>query len=354
MIRVRMGEVAEVTERRPGITEVTVVVDGERCAAVNYDGLTGPVRPGNRVILNTTAKYLGLGTGGVHFVMGVVGNETEYTGPGHIMKCRYTPAQAAICAVEEPASPYHGVMQDGDLGGTPVVVATLHSVVPAVAAAAKHRANRDLRVVYVMTDGAALPAAFSRLVAELRERRLIDAVITAGHAFGGDYEAVTVFSALLAARAVCRADLVVVCMGPGVVGTGTTWGTTALEQGTILDAANVLQGRAIAVPRISFADPRERHRGVSHHTLTALGRVAARPCTVALPTLEGEGRALVYRQLAESGILARHRVQEYDGWFVAGLLEELGLRVTTMGRSPREDPAPFAAGAAAALCALEG
>ena len=46
-------------------------------------------------------------------------------------------------------------------------------------------------------------------------------------------------------------------MGPGVVGTGTLLGHTALEQGQILDAANALGGRSIVCLRISFADERD-------------------------------------------------------------------------------------------------
>lgn len=353
MIRVREGRVQSVDERGQGVSWLTVVVDGELARAVNYDGLTGPVRPGDTVLLNTTAVQLGLGTGGVHFVMGIVGRQTEYEGAGHIMKCRYTPIQVAVMSVEEPASSYHQALQDGDLGGLPVIVATLHSMVPAAAAVLKSKQPQG-RVVYVMTDGAALPAQWSQLVSHMKRARLVDTVITAGHAFGGDYEAVTVYSALLAAKKVCAADFVVVAMGPGVVGTGTTWGTSAIEQGTILDAAAILGGRPIAAPRLSFADPRPRHLGISHHALTALGRIAARPCEVALPVLPEEQRQHIYTQLDAAGIRTKHTVKEYPTDFVLQLLADLDFEVRTMGRTPREDPGPFLSAGAAALCALEG
>ena len=193
MIRVRQGRVLTVDSSEEGVSHLTVLVDGGRARAVSYDDLTGSVSPGDRVLLNTTAVHLGLGTGGAHFVMGVIGRQTEYRGTGHIMKCRYTPAQVAVLAVEEPASPYHGAMQDGDLGGLPVIVATLHSMVPAAAAVLKAK-RPEAAVVYVMTDGAALPVRFSRLVSHMKRAGLLDAVITAGHAFGG-VEAVTVYSA---------------------------------------------------------------------------------------------------------------------------------------------------------------
>src|SRR5207302_994783 len=75
------------------------------------------------------------------------------------------------------------------LDGTPVVWAPLHSMVAPIAAGA--RSSGMARVTYVMTDGAALPASFSRLVARLRETGLLDAVVTSGHAYGGGPEAVT-------------------------------------------------------------------------------------------------------------------------------------------------------------------
>ena len=101
------------------------------------------------------------------------------------------------------------------------------------------------RVVYVMTDGAALPLALSDLVADLlRATGLLDVTVTAGHAFGGDHEAVNVPSALDVAVRLAGADVVVVGMGPGVVGTASDLGTTAVEAGPILDAASRLGGRA--------------------------------------------------------------------------------------------------------------
>lgn len=293
VIRIRYGRVLAITKRMPGVTVVSVRVEGQTATAVNYDDLTGPIAAGDEVVLNTTAVHIGLGTGGDHFVMAVLGRERDLHSPGHIMKCRYTPSQVAVLTAEEQVSPYHDLMQDGDLGGMPVVVATLHSMVAAMAVTARRLGPPNLRLVYIMTDGGSLAARGSRLVHRLKEAGFIDAVITYGHAFGGDVETVTLYSALLAAKVVCSADLIFVAMGPGVVGTGTTWGTTALEQGVILDGVHVMAGRAIAVPRLSFADPRQRHSGISHHSLTALGRVAAHPCEVALPTLHGTEAELV-------------------------------------------------------------
>ena len=154
----------------------------------------------------------------------------------------------------------------------PVVVADLHSALPAVLAGLRSE-RPEARVVYLMTDGGALPIAFSRTVAGLRDAGWLHGTVTVGQAYGGEHEAVTLHSGLLAARHVLGADVAVVIQGPGNVGTGTTWGYTGVAAGEALNAVGVLRGRGVAALRVSDADPRGRHRGISHHSRTAYGRV---------------------------------------------------------------------------------
>ena len=57
------------------------------------------------------------------------------TGPGHLVKARYTPLQAIVLGVDEQASPHHAALAAADdLGGMPVVTADLHSALPAILA----------------------------------------------------------------------------------------------------------------------------------------------------------------------------------------------------------------------------
>ena len=105
--------------------------------------------------------------------------------------------------------------------------------------------------------------------------------MTVGQAYGGEYEAVTLHSGLLAARHVLGADVAVVIQGPGNVGTGTTWGYTGVAAGEALNAASTLRGRGVGALRVSDADPRERHRGISHHSRTAYGRLCLTAADVA-------------------------------------------------------------------------
>ncbi len=320
----RTGAVTELLSERAGLQRVRVDLgDDETARAYVLTQLTGPVAVGDRVVCNTTAVELGLGTGGWHVVHWNLAREAWHEpGPGHIIKLRYTSLQADTGAGEEqhPDVPT-------TLDGTPVVVCTVHSQVPCVVVAALD-ARPGTRIAYVMTDGAALPLAFSDLVATMVERGLLAGTVTAGHAFGGDLEAVNVASALTMARHVLDAELVVVGMGPGVVGTGTPLGTTSLEAASTLDTVAALDGKPVACLRVSSGDARDRHQGVSHHTRTVLNLVRSPVRVAANPAV---------------GALDRHEVVDVAVPETAALLEAEGLHVTTMGRTPAEDPDYFAA-----------
>ena len=352
MIRLRRGRVIEVTEVRPGATELAVEVEGEEARAIAYPDMVGPVAPGDSVLLNTTAVELGLGTGGFHFVIAVEGGlDLDAATGGRTMKLRYTPQQVKVLMAEEEGSVHRTVMaRTHELPGTPVVWVPLHSLLgPAAAGAKAAGANR---VAYVMTDGAALPAAFSRLAGSLRAGGLLDAVVTTGQAFGGDLETVNVFTGLLAAHAVADADVIVVGDGPGNTGTNTTWGATDVQSAMALNAAGIVGGRPIAALRLSFADPRRRHQGISHHSITALAGVAIVPTHVAVPVLEDERRRSgIWETLKSVGLEQRHQLVEATGQPALDLLARQGVEVESMGRGVHEDREFFLAGGAAGVLA---
>jgi len=347
--------VVSLDAERPGAVELSVALDdapGDHASAVAYPELVGRVLPGDRVLLNTTAVALGLGTGGLHFVVAVDRPEpVEVVGRGRTMKLRYTPAQVAVLAAEEQESPHHDALRDADdLHGLPVVWIPLHSMLGPVAAGA--RAAGASRVAYVMTDGAALPSGLSRQIHQLRTAGILDGVVTAGQAFGGDIEAVTAFSGMLAARCILDADVLVVGDGPGNTGTDSPWGTTALQSAHSLNAAAILGGRPVAALRISFADRRQRHVGVSHHSMTALSRVALVPAHVAVPVLpDGERRDLVWSTLREAKLDERHQLVEANGQPGLDLLRRHGVEPTSMGRGREDDPEFFLAAASAGVLA---
>jgi hypothetical protein len=326
--------------------ELEVEIAGSpRGVAICYPELSGACAEGEAVLLNVTAVELGLGTGGRHFVVarGESAGELDDSSGGHIMKLRYSPLQCDVLAVESPESPHHSIMASASsLSGMPVVCCGLHSHVPLVAAAAK-QADPSLKIAYCMTDSASLALALSDNVRACVHAGLLDATVSCGQAFGGQLEAVNVHSGLLAARHVVRADVAIVAIGPGVVGTTTPFGHGGVAQGEALNAAASLGGVPVAVLRMSFADTRERHRVVSHHSLTALSRIALAEAIVPVPLLPDDLAEQIEEVLDESGIASRHRCVS-----AAGAPPDMrGLRVSTMGRGPAEDPAFFSAAYAA-------
>jgi uncharacterized protein DUF3866 len=350
----RDGTVSGTRRAWPGAVELDVSVGGTLVRALAYPALTGFPQVGDRVLLNTTALDLGLGTGGYALVVAVPDRlPADPELAGHLVKARYTPLQVTVAGADEQGSPHHEVLRDADdIGGMPVVVADLHSALPAVLAGLffdeAERTGGDTsrpRVVYVMQDGGALPAWFSRTCAVLKDAGWLVATVTTGQAFGGDLETVTVHTGLLAARHVLAADIAIVAQGPGNLGTGTRWGFSGVAAGEAVNAAAALGGRAVACLRVSEADPRERHRGISHHSLTAYGRVALARADVVVPGLPGAFGARVVTQAAELG--TRHAIVTVP---VDGLEEALRAspaRLSTMGRGLAEDLAYFLAAAAA-------
>lgn len=355
-MRLVWGTLVEVDAPASGAQRMTVLLDGESepTRAIAYPSLAGECFSGNRVLCNTTAVDLALGTGGEHFVVARAGDGTgvalEDPAPGHIMKLRYTPLQREITAVEEPASGHHEVMAEArSLDGIPVVCCGLHSQVSLVAAALKD-ADPALRVVYVMTDEAALPLAVSRLVPKLLDAGLIDGTVTVGQAFGGQLEAVNLYSGLLAARHVLQADVVIVAIGPGMPGTATPFGHSGIAQGQALNAAYSLGGVPIAVLRLSFADERPRHVPVSHQTLTALGVVTLASAIVAVPKLDGPQQAALDAALDAARIWPLHERRMVSK---QTLPDMRGVETRTMGRTFADDPAFFLAAVAAGRVAAD-
>ena len=334
----------------PGAAEIMVTAGGTEMRALAYSALVGTPGPGDRVLLNTTALDLGLGTGGYAFVVAVPDRlPADEPLPGHIMKARYTPLQTAVASVDEQGSPHHDALAGADsIDQMPVVVADLHSALPAVLAgifASRTDSGYSPRVVYLMTDGGALPGWFSMTVAGLREAGWLAGTVTTGQAFGGDLEAVTTHTGLLAARHVLNADVAIVAQGPGNLGTGTRWGFSGVAAGEAVNAAAAVRGRPVASLRLSDADPRERHRGISHHSLTAYGRVALAPADVAVPALPGPFGERVAAEAAPLG--SRHRLVTVPVDGLADALRACPVRLSTMGRGLEADLPYFLAAAAA-------
>jgi hypothetical protein len=341
------GEVTGLRGRWKGAVELTVLrrdATGSEVPALAYTDLMAVPALGDRVLLNVAALERGLGTGGYALVIAVLDAAGRATAQppqpsGHLVKARYLPLQAMVAGADEQGSAHHELLAEADsIDQMPVMLAVEYD-------------RPGTRVVYVMSDQGALPLAFSRSVAELRDSGLLAGTVTVGQAFGGDLEAVTLHSGLLAARLALDAELVVVTQGPGNLGTGTRWGFSGVNAGEAINAAAVLGGRPVGTLRISGADPRERHRGVSHHSLTAYGRVALRQADIAVPDLAGDGSPAMVElaSTVTTGVqqLSRHRLVTVDLIGLRTVLAASPIRLSSMGRGLDEDPAYFLAAAAA-------
>ncbi len=331
-------------------------------AIVAYPELTGPLGVGDTVLLNATATHLKLGTGGVDFVVAVEGRELPETfgandPNAHIIKLRYTPHQVAVAASEMTDAYRKREAERGiDLFGVPVVTCGLHSQIAPVAAGVR-AANPHAKIAYVMTGGAALPLAFSRLAYQLKDASLISDIVTTEQAFGGDYETVSYPSALFTARHLGAGEIIIVAQGPGNAGTGTRLGFAGVEQGYHTDMARLMNARPVGVLRMSLADTRERHRFLSHHSQTALGTLSHGGSTVAFPEkpngVSESDYEMVREQLENPPIANKHTVKTADGAPGIALLRERGIKVSSMGRSVDDDPIFFHAASAAGAVAAQ-
>ncbi len=352
-INLEIGEVIEIIDKTTELTELLVqYLDGKKGKAISYHQFARELNAGDQVLCNKTATDLKLGTGGIDFVITNLSNpQLSKDNPGHIMKLRYTPLQFAIESVEEAVTPFHQLFnEEAQLDRMPVIIGSLHSILAPTVLGIKY-ANSKLKIAYIMSEGGCLPLQLSKNVAKLKKEKLLEATITFGHTFGGDYEAVNIYSALLTAKHCVKADIAIVAMGPGIVGTGTLWGNTGLEQGTIANNVTTLGGRPLLVPRISFNDTRKRHWGFSHHTITVLKRICQSNMRVALPILEDDITDELLKQLLENQLADKHQYILADGSWVFEESEKYRIELKTMGRGYQQEAPFFAAGGAAGVIA---
>ena len=304
-LSLRRGRVTAIRERVDGL--VRLDVDGVDCVA--YPSVTGPVALEDEVLVNVQARELGLGSGGFDVLYANLtrGLELAPEEGAHVMALPYTPLQHARVHIEEAGEP------TPELAGMPVVCCSLHSqVAPACAALS------GLRVAYVQLAGGALPVSLSDTVRLLKERGLVVGTAAVAPCFDADVQCVSVASALGWAHG--EHDVAVCSIGPGIVGTGTRFGHGGLAAAEAANAALALGGVPVVAARVSGADERARHRGISHHTEAILALV------------QGE------HEVADS---------PGDGWREACE----GLPLSHMGRGPDDDPEFFGAAFAAGLAA---
>lgn len=352
MIVINKGYVKNIITKKEEITYVEVDVNGKISNAINYNEITGDINKGDIVYLNQTARALELGSGGFDFVIfNSKYNDIDKIKTGHIMKLRYTPGQINVLAAEEQESIYHNIFNSFvSLNGMPIIIGELHSMVAPIAIVLK-KLRPNLKISYIMTDSACLPAAFSNTISYLKENNFIDSVITTGHAFGGDLETVNIYTSLICAKDVIKSDIAIIAMGPGIVGTGTKYGFSGIDQANIIDATNKFNGKPILIPRINFNDKRKRHFGISHHTITVLELLYSR-CYMALPKMDNSKMKIISKQIKDNSAFERTDISIIDASITEKVLSDIkDLKFSTMGRNFDEEPDFFNTCGAAAIFA---
>jgi hypothetical protein len=319
-----------------------VEIEGERRRAWADELLLGEMREGDEVVVNTAALDLRLGSGGfdvVHVNL-TRGLEGGAGGDAHVMKLNYTSLQHPVEPAEEKSVRLMSAMRSK---GAPlsVLILPLHGhLAPATWAAAQ--AAPGMRVGYVQTGGGALPGSFSRDVKELRERSLLCGHITAAPSYGGEHEALSTVGALDAATALDW-DAVLVGPGPGIIGSDTTYGHGGMAALDSAHAALSLGLPPILSPRLSTSDPRDRHRGLSHHTATVLELLLG-GVGIAMPDTDAAGSDEAKHHLTQAAAKHHHLLKapaDLKGYAASG------LPAKTMGRDISEDPLFFASPLAA-------
>ncbi|WP_252187868.1 DUF3866 family protein [Anaeromonas frigoriresistens] len=329
-----MGKITNIISEDKNTTIVEVKIGDEINKAINYTNITGIIKVDDYVIVNTTAVRLNLGTGGYHFIISILNNiEKEISDTdGHIMKMRYTPQQIR-CSTLEEKSEYNKLFNKNiSLKESIYAVGELHSMIEPLAASIKFKRPR-VRICYIMTDGGALPINFSNSVKRLKEKSLIDKTITINHAFGGDYECINIYSALIAAKEIVKADVTLIAMGPGIVGTNTKYGFSGIEQAYILDGIIKLGGNGICIPRISFEDDRLRHIGISHHTITILSEIVNNRVNVVIPMLDIDKNHIIEKQLKNNHLYDKHNIYHISGEGIEDVIKSFNITPTSMGKN---------------------
>jgi len=276
MLKLRRATVTDAGPPDEPEQELVVELDGRARPAIADIALVGTVQVGDEVIVNAQALDLDLGSGGfdvvhVNLTRGLDGDGA----PGaSVMKLNYTSLQHAVRPVEDERPMNLPLCR-------PVAVLALHGQLAPVAWAFAQAVPAG-RLGYVQTEGGALPGGHSHTVRALRERGLLAGHLTAGTTFGGEGEAITTAGAIHHGLDTLGWDAVVCGPGPGIVGSSSPLGHGGLSALDSAHAALALGCEALIVARMSSGDPRARHRGISHHTLTVLDLLLA-PVTVALP-----------------------------------------------------------------------
>lgn len=337
MLNLEVGKVLSILYSDNSI-QIIKVNTGKIEKAINYLNTNPPCEIGDEIVINTIANRLNLGTGGYNFVYYNLSNNGTYRESndrhfGHIIKMKYTPMQLRIKPVEEYEE-YRDLFDERvKIEPKPVIAATLHSMVPPIVSTVKYL-KPDLKISCIYTCGGALNSSYSNVLRQLKSKKLINSVITSGECYGGDFESINIYTAIIFSIKALKSDILIVCCGPGIAGTSTYFGFSTLEFILPVYASKILGCRPIVVPRISFEDKRKRHYGISMQTI-ALLKCLDFPVNV--PICNSENHEILNQQLETYKINDKHNIIFLESSETKKAMEEFCIYADVMGRKYEDD-----------------
>ncbi|MFA9556056.1 DUF3866 family protein [Evansella sp. AB-rgal1] len=344
-------QVLEVLERTSTILRLKT--SGGSGKAILYRTLHSDVQSGDWIVVNTTATKLQLGTGGWDIVRNVIDkpllDKKKEDEDGHIMKARYLGDQHSSLTIESPESRTHQMFhQKLDLQGRKVLLCELHSMLPIVWFILQSQ-EVNIPLLVVLSDEASLPLAMSKHLTYLQEMDKFESIST-GQAFGAQKESINIVTALQYFHETHEEGIILITLGPGIVGSSTRYGFSSLSQGNWANMIGALGGTPIWIPRLSGADERERHQGISHHTITPLTELTLTKSILPLPSGDYSNKwietSLLYLETIEN--VSIKKVAEQKLLPLLDQVQQLSpFPLTSMGRTIDKDPLFFLGVAAA-------
>lgn len=345
MLSLEKGRVIEILQQgdKTQMLNVENTINGLIERAINYIEETGICSRGDLVIINTVGNKLNLGTGGYNIVYYNTSldldNEVFFDRKnGHIIKMKYTQCQVKVKSVEENTDFKNIFENHVKLLQRPVVFAILHSMISPLVRTIKC-INNNINISCVYTYGGAMNANNSFSLKRLKEEGLINSVITTGECYGGDYEAINITTGIMFGLNQLKNDIIIVCSGPGIAGSSTYYGFSTFDLIGSIYITKQLGLLPILIPRISLADQRERHIGVSMQSIAILQTLDF-PIHVVLyrDNEDMEGFRFIHNQFIKYNVINKHIFNIIDDGIIKENIDFITEDTRVMGRSYIEDP----------------
>ncbi|WAM30622.1 DUF3866 family protein [Caldicellulosiruptor naganoensis] len=333
MFELKKGIVKRECEVTKGYQVVEVEYeDKDVSLAVNFLDINKKVTVGQEVLVNITARKLKLGSGGYDYILPT--NSFCNHSKGHIMKLRYTPLQFSVLTEEEKNPElFNRIPNFNDLI---IVVCELHSMLMPICLYLKE-CDRNIRISVIINDWGMLNAKLSHNLSFLKENHFVDYVISCQEAFNGDFECINEINSLIFSKSL-DAQVTIISPLPGIVGTGTKFGFSAYKAVNVIEDISRFGGKVVFPIRVSKSEERERHKFVSHHSLTILSYVNS---SVEIPIYQFEDK-IFYTQVFKilNNYRTKHILIPIDR-IDDNIVEKYKLLLKTMGRGFEEDSEYF-------------